>query len=64
MMTLRHKESGQIVKIYGFAPYQVGGDAVGGDFLIRTSDGWDFRPVEEFEPVTPEGVLQLEDSDD
>jgi hypothetical protein len=57
----RHKESGQEVSIFGFVPFVAGGEAMGGEFLIFTSDGWDFRSVEEFEPIDPQ-ILKLEDA--
>lgn len=63
-MKLRHSESGQIVKVYGFAPYQMHGENMGGDFLIWTSDGWDFRSANEFEPIDSEHILDLEDEEE
>lgn len=57
----KHKESEQEVSIFGFVPFVVGGETMGGEFLVFTSDGWDFRSVEEFEPVDPQ-ILKLEDA--
>ncbi len=55
---LHHKKTGQEVSIFGFVPFTQGGEPMGGDFLIYTTDGWDFRPVAEFKPAT--GICKLE----
>jgi hypothetical protein len=56
LFNLRHRESGQIVSIFG-----ANLDDFGGEFLIFTSEGWDSRPVEDFEPIKAE-VLELEEA--
>ncbi len=57
-----HLESGQPISVYGFAPFVARGEIVGGEFLVYTSDGWDFRPVGQFAPFEPK-KLELEDDE-
>ena len=63
LFVVEHNESSQEVSVYGFIPFVVGGETMGGEFLIRTNDGWDFRPIEEFAPYQPK-ALELVDADE
>ena len=53
LFVVKDKDTHQEVSVYAFAPFTVRGENIGGEFLVWTSHGWDFRPVDEFEPYNP-----------
>lgn len=63
LFVIEHCESSQRVGVYAFVPHVIAGESLGGEFLIRTSDGWDFRPVEEFVPYSPH-KLELDNEEE
>jgi hypothetical protein len=45
------KESGQTVSVFGVHGSEIMGETVGCEFLVWTSNGWEWLPTESFEPI-------------